>query len=150
MFQRSGAGRLPRRRGSGLIPDFTDKVMAAASFPFRYAARWQGAAAVVFFVLGCGASRPWALTPRPTDDPPERFLPDSAYPPLATSAATTHACVARLVDPRGGTRLMLQRSAQARGDYAVEPAGRYGVGALELLRVECGTARPIGIVPRAG
>jgi hypothetical protein len=34
-----------------------------------------------------------------------------------------------------------------RGDYEV-PESRYGVGAGDLLRVDCTTNRGIGIVPR--
>ena len=57
------------------------------------------------------------------------------------------ACRSPLVDPRDGTRLVLSRSSGGRGDYEV-PAGRYGVGEQELLRVQCGTGRPAGAVRR--
>jgi hypothetical protein len=33
------------------------------------------------------------------------------------------------------------------GDYAVNPAGRYGVRENQLLRVDCRTGQAIGIVP---
>jgi hypothetical protein len=63
----------------------------------------------------------------------------------------------RLNDPRNDTRLELVRSTEVAGgspshigDYVVTPAGRYGVGARELLRVDCDNARPIGVVDRAG
>jgi len=51
------------------------------------------------------------------------------------------------VDPRDGARLRLMRTYHDRGDYDV-PSGRYGVDADKLLRLECGTGRPVGVVPR--
>lgn len=56
-------------------------------------------------------------------------------------------CRTPLYDPGDSTAIVLIRSAQGAGDYEV-PAGRYGVGERELLRLECGTGRVVGIVRR--
>jgi hypothetical protein len=50
-----------------------------------------------------------------------------------------------MIDPRDGTKIVLEQSSDGRGFYRV-PAGRYGVRPGELLVVECGTGRVIGIV----
>ena len=52
-----------------------------------------------------------------------------------------------MVDPRDGTKLILERSEQGYGDYAV-PAGKYGVAANELLRLNTSTGSALGIVKR--
>jgi hypothetical protein len=84
---------------------------------------------------------------------PEQFVPTEVPPPGAAS------CLIHLKDPRDDTRLDLIRSTEMTGrdggpshlgDYVVTPAGRYGVGAGELLRVDCGTARALGVVARGG
>ncbi|HET7039453.1 MAG TPA: hypothetical protein VFH97_06170 [Gemmatimonadales bacterium] len=99
---------------------------------------------------GCGVSRPWELVPQPVAGLPERFVPPG--PPSEPPPA---GCRSRLLDPRGGAELFLIRSTtlrdapgQYRGDYEVIPTGRYGIGADTLLRLECGTGRPLGAVPR--
>lgn len=60
------------------------------------------------------------------------------------------ACRNPMVDPRDGTRLTLVQSQRGGsgqvGDYRV-PEGRYGVGTGELLRLDCGSGRPVGVVP---
>jgi len=56
-------------------------------------------------------------------------------------------CRNPMIDPRDGTRIVLERSSEGRGYYRV-PAGRYGVRRGELLLIECGTGRVIGIVKR--
>ena len=56
-------------------------------------------------------------------------------------------CRNPMVDPRDGTRIVLVRSSEGRGDYRV-PAGRYGVRPGEVLLIECGTGRVIGVVKR--
>ncbi len=48
-------------------------------------------------------------------------------------------------DPRDGTKVILVRSTPEYGDYQV-PHGRYGVAKGELLRLEPGTGRVLGIV----
>ena len=82
----------------------------------------------------------------PADD---RARPASDVPTAFTflTPAAGDACRNPAVDPRDQTRLVLVRAASGRGDYAV-PAGRYGVGAADLLRLTCATGAVVGIVPR--
>ena len=58
-------------------------------------------------------------------------------------------CRSPLIDPRDQTQIRIVRSGGSggghRGDYEV-PAGRYGVGENELLRIECSSGEPLGIV----
>ena len=66
---------------------------------------------------------------------------------------TTQARASALfIDPRNGTRFVLQRDFMTGngpiGDYAVEPTGRYGVGPRTLVRMDCAIGRPLGGVPR--
>jgi len=93
-------------------------------------------------LLGCGLGRtetfPTTAAARPAEDAPASFTP---------ADTGGDACRTPLRDPRDGAEIVLVRSANGVGDYAV-PDGRYGVTARELLRLECGTARVLGIVPR--
>jgi hypothetical protein len=50
-------------------------------------------------------------------------------------------------DPRDRTAVRMVRSSVHQADYDV-PGGRYGVGPAELLRLDCNTGRPLGIVRR--
>jgi len=63
------------------------------------------------------------------------------------AGTASDACRNPMVDPRDGAELRLVRSSGGRGDYEVPP-GRYGAGEEFLLRLECGSGRPIGLVPR--
>lgn len=78
-------------------------------------------------------------------DVPEYFLVGTHAGPAVSEPEPGSGCRNPMVDPRDGTRLLLVRSAEGRGDYEV-PAGRYGVGKQELLRLECETGRVLGIV----
>jgi len=52
-----------------------------------------------------------------------------------------------MVDPRNGDRLRLVRQPGGQqADYAVPVVGLYGVRGGELLRLNCTTGRPVGIV----
>lgn len=97
-------------------------------------------------VVGCASSvRTGAPSIRPAVDVPEQFLVvDGAD---IRPARASEGCRNPMTDPRDGTRLELARSANGQGDYAV-PGGRYGVDARSLLRLECSTGRPLGVVPR--
>ena len=48
-------------------------------------------------------------------------------------------------DPRNKTEIRMVRAANGQADYKV-PDGRYGVGKHQLLRLDCNTGRPLGIV----
>jgi hypothetical protein len=79
---------------------------------------------------------------RPAVDPPVRFVTVDGQPAEDT-------CRSPMIDPRDQTQLRLARSWQEgnthRGDYEV-PLGRYGVRDGELLRIDCLSGEPIGIV----
>ena len=67
--------------------------------------------------------------------------------PGACIAAPRPGCATPMVDPRDRTQIRLIRSVAPRGDYTV-PEGRYGVGPEELLRLDCTTGAPLGVVRR--
>jgi hypothetical protein len=65
----------------------------------------------------------------------------------APDAFVLPACQNPLFDPADRTELRLVRSAHGRGDYEV-PNGKYGVREAELLRLECGSGRTVGVVKK--
>jgi hypothetical protein len=71
-------------------------------------------------------------------DPPDNFT---------TPDPSGAACRSPMTDPRDGTTLRLVWSSGGLGEYEV-PKGRYGVGADEVLRVDCASGKAIGIVKR--
>lgn len=88
----------------------------------------------------CGTTRfPSDMEARPASDLPQWFRFERSVDPGS--------CASPAIDPRDGTALTLTRSDFGRGDYAVQE-GRYGARADELLRISCGTGRPLGLVPR--
>lgn len=109
-------------------------------------ARWAFGALVL--LAGCATTDFGAdSATRAATDVPPHFLVGTPDGDSTTEPTPGEGCRNPMVDPRDGTRLQLVRSAEARGDYAV-PAGRYGVGEGELLRLECGTGRVVGVVRR--
>ncbi len=105
-------------------------------------------AALVLTLSGCTAHRP-ASPPRMPVDAPDHFLIvllDASGTETTSEPLGTPACRSPLQDP-DGSRLTLERSRGGEGDYVVDE-GRYGVGARELLRVQCATGKPLAIVPR--
>lgn len=97
-------------------------------------------------VVACASGvRTGAPSLHPAVDAPEQFLVvDGAD---VRPARANEGCRNPMTDPRDGTRLELVRSADGQGDYVV-PGGRYGVDARSVLRLECATGRPLGVVPR--
>lgn len=96
---------------------------------------------------GGGETYPINAPARDAADVPPQFVFGTA---AAAPADAEGVCRTPMTDPRDGTAVRLVRSQGGQvGDYAV-PAGRYGVGAGELLRLECGTGRVVGVVPRRG
>ena len=92
----------------------------------------------------------WYLRPTHIDSLPERVVPDTAAgAPLDYDPGT---CQPLFIDPRNGTRFVLQRDFMTGngpiGDYAIEPPGRYGVSAPTLVRMDCAIGRPLGGVPK--
>jgi hypothetical protein len=114
--------------------------------PVRFAAYGLGS-----LLVACAAVEPWNQTPRPATGLPDHFTPDSSF---TMEARSDSLCLVHLIDPRGEPRLLLVRSTthqvshgpSAVGDYKVQPPGGYGIGEKELLRVECRSGRPDGIV----
>ena len=92
----------------------------------------------------------WYLRPTHNDSLPERVVPDTAAG--ASLDYDPGTCLDLFIDPRNGTRFVLQRSFMTDhgplGDYAVEPPGRYGVDTQTLVRMDCAIGRPLGGVPR--
>ena len=54
-------------------------------------------------------------------------------------------CRNPMVDPRDKALLELRRSANGIGDYWIQ-SQKYGLGPRQLLRIDCGTGKAIGIV----
>lgn len=116
--------------------------------PRTRALRHAVAALPVALLTACAAAAQPGSTAaelRPAQDTPARFITSDGVVP-------EESCRVTMLDPRDQTSLRLARSAQYgmsyRGDYEV-PDGRYGVQRGELLRIDCGTGEPIGVV-RAG
>ena len=98
--------------------------------------------------LGQGGSFPADSSARAARDVPTRFEPmppATRLPPADTISGS--GCTSPVRDPRDGTELRLERAIAPRGDYVV-PAGRYGSGPDELLRLDCNTGAVIGFVRR--
>lgn len=94
------------------------------------------------------SSFPDDSTVHPGQSLPERFEP--LAPATRVAPADTIAgngCTSPFRDPRDGTLIRMERAMAPRADYSV-PAGRYGVGSNQLLRLDCNTGIPIGIVRR--
>ena len=84
---------------------------------------------------------------RDASDMPDHFLVGAPESAETSAPVAGGPCRNPMVDPRDGMRLVLARSSGGLGDYEV-PAGRYGVGERELLRLDCGTGRAVGVVGR--
>ena len=101
----------------------------------------------VLILAASGGCSTWhkaiATTPdridRPATDVPDMFVREDGRPNAGTP------CLATLVDPRDKSTLQLVRSIPGQGDYRVA-AGKYGASGTELLRVDCATGRPVGLV----
>jgi hypothetical protein len=96
--------------------------------------------------IGTAGSFPSSNSAQAAFDVPVRF--DPAAPDLRVTPVDTIAgagCLSPLVDPRDGTRIILERSLGGEGDYRV-PGEKYRVRAGEFLRIECNSGRVVGIV----
>lgn len=105
--------------------------------------RLSGLFAGLSLLVACGSLPAPSAAPRAGMDLPERFLVEEAG--QWREARAGEGCRNPLQDPRDKTTLTLTQSRNGEGDYAV-PAGKYGAGAGEWLRVECATGRPLGLV----
>ncbi|WP_324719050.1 hypothetical protein [Salinimicrobium sp. HB62] len=102
-------------------------------------------AGALFLVLGCGTTsgtRTMTSIEREAVDVPARFEAPAGVD------SSGKACKSPLTDPRNGTKIILKTSfSEGMGDYVV-PAGMYGVGDRELLRINCATGEVVGVVRR--
>lgn len=100
-------------------------------------------------LLGCASSHvegfPADASTRPLTDAPTQFILGTSS--RMTGGARTDICQSPLVDERHGNTLRLVRSQPGRGDYEVA-VGQYGAQAGELVRVDCRSLQPIGLVRR--
>ena len=99
-----------------------------------------------WLLAGCASSHhAWSrnLPIQPAMDVPTHFLVQAHGG--KTEEPAPGSCRNPMIDPRDATRIVLVRSSEGRGYYRV-PAGRYGVHPGELLLLECGTGRVIGVV----
>ena len=110
---------------------------------------------VLSVISGCASSSNAYPASSPSRSPtgtPEQFMVGTIPPGgTLTQPQANGSCRNPMVDPRDGTQLMLVQSQPGAGgqvgDYAV-PEGGYGARPGELLRMDCGTGRAIGLVPR--
>lgn len=113
-----------------------------------YRSGWTAAAPLL--LVGCASAfDPFALAPLRTGSAlPPRFEPPASLTRVAPADTLPGSgCLNPMRDPRDGAEIILVRASTPRADYAVQ-GGRYGVGADELLRLDCNTGEPIGIVRR--
>jgi hypothetical protein len=113
----------------------------------RVLSSFVAAALLALLVGGCSSTAPSGRKELMRDaiDVPTHFL--VLTPGGAAVEPIPGSCKNPLIDPRDQAKIILVRSAEGRGYYRV-PQGRYGVGSGELLLVECGTGRAMGIVKR--
>ena len=99
-------------------------------------------------ILGCSSTyhhHSAGQAIQPAMDVPTHFLVSGKHG--TTEEPAPGQCRNPMIDPRDGTRIVLERSAEGRGYYRVPP-GRYGVRPGEVLLIECETGRVIGVVKR--
>jgi hypothetical protein len=100
-------------------------------------------------LAACGQSSSGFPSPTPLSagtDLPAQFEPPPGFARLSlTDTLPGNACLSPMHDPRNNTEIRMVRAANGQADYKV-PDGRYGVGAHQLLRLDCNTGRPLGIV----
>src|SRR5947209_6570902 len=102
---------------------------------------------VLVTMLGCASSQaekfPRDVPMRTLTDAPAQFVARS--PSRATMR--TDICQSPLADEKSGKTFRLMRAQPGLGDYDV-PVGLYGARQGELLRVDCRTLQPLGLVLR--
>ena len=77
---------------------------------------------------------------------PVQFEPPEGFGRLSpTDTISGGACLSPMRDPRSGVEIKMVRAANGQADYKV-PDGLYGVDPHQLLRLDCNTGRPLGIV----
>ena len=84
---------------------------------------------------------------RPTPGAPAHFLVGRVDGGAPSEPVPDGLCHSPMVDPSDGTQLVMVHAAGGFADYEV-PAGKYGVAEGEVLTIECGTGKPVGIHKR--
>lgn len=112
-----------------------------------FLARGGVVAATLVALLGCASGRndmagPIVGVPL---NVPDHFEVAASGVNKSEEPAPGDACRNPMVDPRDRTILTLRRSAGGKGDYWVEEQ-KYGLTSQQLLRIDCGTGKAIGIV----
>ena len=106
-------------------------------------------AAQLLLLAACGQNNSSFPSPTPVragTDLPAQFEPPTGFARLTlTDTIAGNACLSPMHDPRNKTEIRMVRAANGQADYKV-PDGRYGVGKHQLLRLDCNTGRPLGIV----
>lgn len=101
-------------------------------------------------IFACGPNNstglPGATPLRAGTDLPTQFEPPPGFARLSpTDTISGGACLSPMRDPSDDTSITMVRAANGQADYKV-PDGHYGVGPHQLLRLDCNTGRPLGIV----
>ncbi len=100
-------------------------------------------------LAACGQSNSSFPSPAPLragTDLPAQFEPPTGFARLTlTDTIAGNACLTPMHDPRNNTEIRMVRAANGLADYKV-PDDRYGVGKHQLLRLDCNTGRPLGVV----
>ena len=116
----------------------------------RWRLRGLLAAVAIVVSTGCAVKRMSSDAGAPMRaavDVPDHFMSSTATG--AAEPRPEDGCRNPIIDPRNATRPTLIRSANGRGDYeAQSPGSGYGLNKGELLRVDCASGRPAGIVKR--
>lgn len=104
----------------------------------------------IFLVLtaaGCVTGRGAGDFPATADVRPARDVPPAFVISSGDAPTRDGTCRSPLTDARNALQIRLVRSMGGVGDYAV-PDRQYGARGDELLRVDCRSLKPIGLVPR--
>jgi len=108
-----------------------------------------GMVAFLMVQVACGQNSTSFPSPTPLiagTDLPAQFEPPPGFARLSlTDTIPGNACLSPMHDPRDNTEIRMVRAANGQADYKV-PDGRYGVSAHQLLRLDCNTGRPIGVL----
>lgn len=98
-------------------------------------------------LAGCASQRTVSAVPEASSLPDHFLVGSHQDARVREEPRPDDGCRNPLVDPQDGSRLLLIRSTSNVGDYEV-PEGRYGISRRDLLRVDCATGKPLGIIRR--
>lgn len=93
---------------------------------------------LVFLAFSCGTTKNSSIV-RQAENLPDKFEPNQGV------TLNGNSCKSPMIDRRDGTELLMVSSMGGIGDYRVH-SNKYGLNKGELLRIDCKTGKPIGIV----